>query len=528
MDNKISNVRENQNVPDKLVVYLSAAPHGFQKGGVATGDNIEYLYPSKHIVGTRMVGGELNCLGGNVFAQALQEYSNKTDIEIEIHYVEENNSEKDIFEILDETDELPDLILLNKHSQYDYYRLAQQGYLVDFSVFMEEELKDETMYYQKVINGGRVEGQQVILPILFNLNGMITSKSYIEQIGCEEFSREITYDDVLYTLQQSCVKMADMQQKEAIFEASGLMLGGTYIPSIMMGAGHTSYFDEDIGSVNISSETVADILELMRLYNRQEFGIDPDWENKTYLENLSNKDIKSGLLTALAMDTYSQVGIFLSGGRSGGINFHNSLLTDAAYFNSMYSKDGEEMVLCGIPTVAEAGTYSANMSVLAAGFSTTEYPKAVYDLARYMMDYKYPSAYGFSVNKEVTEEQLEEIQNTTTVLYSDGIWSSVIAGIKTEEEIESEIEIIQPLDSRYVEEIQFMLDHMAGAGVPFGTLEYHIFNTALESVADNDVTCQEVGDWVVDTLEVYLERYEELEAFVDRNYIESLKKFEIS
>lgn len=35
------------------------------------------------------------------------------------------------------------------------------------------------------------------------------------------------------------------------------------------------------------------------------------------------------------------------------------------------------------------------------------YFESVYELARYLMDYKYPTAYGFSINKANTEKQLE-------------------------------------------------------------------------------------------------------------------------
>ena len=513
---------EEKNLPDKLVVYLSAAPHGFQTADDPSGENIQYLYPSKYIYGTRMVGGELDCADGNIFAQALKEYSEKTGIEIEIHYVEEFNDGGDVFQVLADKNELPDLILLNKHSRYDYYRLAQQGYFLDFSVLMDEELLDETQYYRKVIDGGYVDGKQVILPILFNLNGMITSTTYLEQIGCEELTGNLTYEECIFLLQESCLKMSNMQIKEAIFEASGLMLGGQYIPSILIGAGYTSYFSHDLESLEMTEHTVSDILELMKLYNQQEFCVNPDWESCTYLENLNNLEIKSRTLISLTKETYNQIGIFLSGGRSGGINFHNSLLTDASYFNSMYAQTGEEMVLYGIPTVNGSELYSGNISVLAAGFNSTKYPEAVYELIRYMMDYEYPAAYGFSVNKSITEKQLMDIQKNTTCLYSDTIWSYVTAGIKTQSDIEGEAEIIKPLDSYYVEKIRFMLNHMDGAGLPFGVLEYYVFQGALDNIVDKDQTCEETAMWVVDTLEEYLRCYDTLNPFYDQYYIESL------
>ncbi len=515
-------IAESEEMPEKLVVYLSGPMHGFQSADDENGENIEYLYPSKYTVGTRLIGGELDCSGGNVFEQALVEYSQKTGIEIEVHYIEEYAGETDVLQHLYEQNDLPDMVILNKYSQYDYYLLAKQGVLLDFSPYMEEELHDEALYYQKVMDGGKVQDQQVVLPVRFNMSGLITSKSYLASISLSEPDSDLSFQDVVYLLEKSCVEMESDQRKEAIFESSGLMLGGTYIPSILTGAAYADYFDEDVNNVELSSDVIKSILEVMSLYNRQEFGIDPDWQEKKYIDNLNNADIMSRSLTTLTSDTYRYVGIFLSGGRSGGINLHNSLLLDAAYFHSMYQQSDEEMVFCGIPTADGARLYSANISVLAAGFSSTKYPRAVYELARYMMDYDYPMAYGFSANKQITANQLDRIQKTSTSLYSDTIWSAVTAGVKTREELQSDIEVIEPLDAESVEKIRNMLDNLGGAGLPCGVLEYMIYLSALHKIGDGDMSCSEASEWVIDTLKEYLTVSENLDPFYDKEFITSM------
>ena len=108
--------------PKQLIVYVSGVPHEFQVLEEPDNEDNCTLYPSKHIIGMRMVGGELNCEGGNVFAQALRDYSQQTGIDIEIHYLEEYNGQSEIMQDLYEQNKLPDLMIVNKHSMYDYYR----------------------------------------------------------------------------------------------------------------------------------------------------------------------------------------------------------------------------------------------------------------------------------------------------------------------------------------------------------------------------------------------------------------------
>lgn len=520
-----STIIDSNERPERLVVYLSAAPHEFRKSGEQEGEDKYVLYPSKHIIGMRMVGGELNCEGGNVFAQALRDYSQQTGIDIEIHYLEEYNGQSEIMQDLYEQNKLPDLMIVNKHSMYDYYRLSEQGILLDFFDYVQtdEALQDDDQYYQNVLSGGNINQKQIALPVLFNMNGLITSRSYMEEIGVPLMSDIVTYDDVLHILEESCIEMKEGQSKEAIFEASGLMIGGQYIPSILTGAAYPSYFTKDGLNLQIKTETISSIMNLMQLYNQQEFSVDKGWEEKTYIDNLNNDKIKSRWISTLEKDNYEGVGIFLSGGRCGGINFHNSLLTDAAYFHSVYEQNGEEMVLCGIPTEEQSNVYSANISVAAVGFSTTQYPTAVYDLARYLMDYEYPTAYGFSVNRDNTEKQLDSIQTTSTTLYADGIWSSIVAKMKSKDEIENEKETINPLDANSVDRIRYMLDHIAGAGMPFGVLERSIYISLLHSTSNGMLSVSEAGEWATDRLKKYLKQREQLQPFYDEALNQQLR-----
>ena len=101
------------------------------------------------------------------------------------------------------------------------------------------------------------------------------------------------------------------------------------------------------------------------------------------------------------------------------------------------------------------------------------------------MDYEYPMYYGFSVNREITQNQLEAIQNTYYTLYPD-TWSSITAGFTTQEEVESQTEELEPLHAETVSVIENMLGHIAGAGIPYSPLEYTMFKSMLEGVHNQE------------------------------------------
>ena len=493
--------------PDKLVVYISGVSH--------TIDSTQY-YPTKYNVGTRTVAGEIECPRGNIFEQVLKDYTKETGIEIEVHYIEANY---EAFAQKYEADsKMPDLIVMGNHHSYDYYRMAKQGILLDFTPYAEadEDLQDVDRYYQQVINGGKIDGRQYILPVLFNLNGLITSESYLDSMGNTENVENMSYEEVLDLLYRSCLTAKNLYTKDAIFESSGLRQFGLYIPNILLTAAYSQYYNEEVTEVKMDADIISSLMRLMNVYTEQAvIGID-NWEEMSYAELQEEKfswKYMSLKCNDLVADSYEGVGIFLSGGGSGGLNYYNSLLTDAAYFSSMYEEENDEMVLCGIPTAENAGVYTANMTAIAAGFYDTEYPEAVYDLAKYFMSYEYPYYYGFSVDKELTQKQLEKAQNTTMEIQPDYMFVSVVGEFQTADELKDEIEYMNPLDERYITVIQEMLDHLDGAKMPDGYLESLLLFETTEKYRSGEMTAEEAASWLIESLQEQLKEKESLDPF---------------
>ncbi|MCI8632945.1 MAG: extracellular solute-binding protein [Lachnospiraceae bacterium] len=476
------------------------------------------IYPSKYTVGPQIAGGEMNSGSGNIFVQALEEYSEKTGIKIEIHFLEETGEEGgDPLQFLyDQNRPLPDLLIASKHTGYDYERLARQGLLLDFTEYAEREgLLQEDDYYTQILEGGQIAGKQYTLPFLFNLNALLTSDAYLSEMQMPRPDQSSSYEEILYLLENSCHQTQSSNTKEAIWDAS-MRPAGKYLPNILTAAGYPCYWSVD-QELLLQESAITKIFSLMEQYNQQEFVNILNWQQQSYWQNVNGHN-KSTAIAGMEASAYEEIGIFLSGGRCGSLNFYSSLLTDAAYFHTAYQKAGEELVLCGIPSLQGVNTYSANITGFAVGFASTQYPEVCYDIARYLADYAYPPFYGFSVNRRLTEKQLQEAQHTSFILYPNDIWSRVMTGGLKQSEIESYQIKTMPLEPETIACIENMLDHIAGAGLPWGVLEREIYAAALGKLGDAALTPKQASAWVIEKLAEYQRIQSDLKPFYDEAY----------
>ena len=518
-------IQEQDVSADKLVVYMNAAPHVFRSFD-EEGKNIDtIIYPSRHVIGPMLSAGDVDSPNANVFEKALIQYASEKKIEIEVHYLEEAyaSGEYDILqEIVDTEGKLPDLLILSKQPLYDYYRLAEQGYLLDFSEYInsDDALRTNDLYYNAVLSGGEISGKQLAMPLLFNMNAIMTSVSFLDRVGVSVPEYGSTYEEFLYLLEECCVELITDKNIAAIHESSGNMPVGHYIPSILTAAAYPNYFDQDSGEVLVTEESIVDIFELMTYYNQQDFSAILGWEEQPYIGNMNDNNGKSRKVPGSA-EAIEHFGIFLSGGRAGGVGFHSSLLTDAAFMQTAYEDVGDELVLAGIPTLESNMEYSANITMAAYGMATTEHPDEVYDLVRYLMDYEFPAQYGFSVNKEVTNKQIENAQKNTISVYPENIWEGVNS-IMSEQELKNLIFHTDPISAENAMVIQNMLDNISGAGLPYAVLEYNMYNSMLNMVGDNKMTPTEAGEWVITQWNQYLDQLDKCEPFYDTNFTNSV------
>ena len=500
--------------PEKLVVYINGISAFFE-------NETEPLYPTRYTVGPRNIDGVITASGGNIFQDALEKYEERTGIVIEIHYLEEygKDGRPILQELYEDGEKMPDLVVSSKNHSYDYYNMAQTGMLMDFTSYisMDEDRQDDELYFQNVLEAGKINGKQYILPLTFSMNALITSESYLRKIGIS-VPEKPTYEDILYWLKKSCEEMQDSKGTEAIYESIGLM-DGQYIMSILNGAANVECFDDELNSVAISKKTLESIYKVMEVYIKQEYTNLYGYENMTYEQLRNSGQGKKRYIANMMSGQEECIGMFLTGGRGGGFNYYQNLVMDAAYFNSTYNEKGEKMVLVGIPTCDDPEIYSANVDSMMFSFATCEYPQAVYDLMCYLMDYSFIMEAGLSVNRKVTEQQLKEVQYTVLTLCPDDVaWAQTTNGSLTVEEVMDSMVDIEPLDEVHVDSIRYMLDHIEGAGLPYRPLEELMFNRVINEIGSESMTVEEASVWTIDKMEERLVKMDENIAFYDEEY----------
>ncbi len=479
---------------DPLVIYIC----GIQSGILDEEGNIENNYGSMHMLGTASITGEMDAYKGNAFAQAVTAYSAETGVPVEIHFTAENINGEPALEALYQAKTMPDLLLVGKHSMYDYIQMVKEGLLLDFGPYVSEKTDDSEGYYTSVLRAGHIGGGQYALPILFNLNGMTTTKEYLRQIGAAAPAGEASYEELMQLFTQSCLAMRDNTSLAALAESGGgFVLGGDYIPSILLGAAIPNYFEKDALTCRVEEALLTDIFELKIVYDEQENAAIADWRTQPNFYP-GAQGSKTGMLSMVGRDGYETMGIFLTGGRAGGTDVFSSLLTDLAFFHAMHEDAGQETVFCGIPTAAQAGTYSANVTFMALASADTAYPEEVAELAQYLMDYEFAPWYGFSVNQESTRQQLQNIQTTEVKLLPEAAWE----GLLDAETIEAQTLYIQPLSEALTQQVQGMLDHIAGAAIPYAPLEMGMLWEACDQLRGGQ-SASAVAAWVTRELEAY-------------------------
>lgn len=112
--------------PEKMVVYLSGPASVFQ-----TDEGNFTMYPSAYSFGMNFMDGDLEARQGNIFYEALMQYGEEKGITMEIHFLADLYSGEepldDLLQNAYENGTMPDLVLVGKHTELDYYRLREQG-----------------------------------------------------------------------------------------------------------------------------------------------------------------------------------------------------------------------------------------------------------------------------------------------------------------------------------------------------------------------------------------------------------------
>lgn len=439
------NTSRNNGSVVQLKVYL-VAPQ-------SQGDNI-YRY-TDYALGEFMSIQTAYGEEGYIYKTMLEEYQRENEVELDIEYFDYSD-DLDAQLVRDlKNGTLPDLIIENSINYNDAYALLDADILLDLSSYVEEDgLYDNDEYYNEVLRAGQYQGQQMILPLSFNMSTIMSSKESLSQ-----YNIDLSEADLQEMLVQFAGQANRMQQGDAAQEllAQFVSPSGDFPIFMLLAAGGGALVDYEEKTVELDQEFYKYVAEFYKQFARQEMGsLEAVIEQGTQL-GLAGSVHDQRMGTAMRFqDLYRTTAAFIEGGSCGNTFIH-SFAAQANYYESAYTDVGEEFCLYGIPTYNNGNEYTPMITSYGAVMVDTKHPKEAYDFLKYMMDQPYFMHFDLSVNRSATEQMLNELCNTTyEIIQMRGYFDIPDLELATDYEM-------KPMSEETEEMIVYLLDHMGEA-----------------------------------------------------------------
>lgn len=433
-------------------------------------ERIEYSLPVS--VGLERTGYMPGYAQGNPIYQALLDYEEETGIDVEVSFFDTSVGLVEQMQEAVRVGEGPDLVLVIKQfgesKGINWQGLLDAGTFENLAPYLDLNAEQ---YYEKVLQSGVYAKQQYLVPFLFDLSGYITSEEFLRETGQSMPGPQSSYEELLNVFQEACLALQQNSSKLALYECTTVW--EYYIADVLMAATGERNLEKQ---TEIPTETIVQILEVMHDFLDHNFQLIPGFEEKTLDENVNSMNsmydrFNFGPLHSEDPEYKREMlGILLEGGWSG--HFCSSSLIMQAYaLQTYYNAMNEHMVLGGIPTLQEAGMYTAFVTALGfcpAGAANIE---GAAQCMQYLLDYRYPLEIGISVNKDTVAEGLEALTQTETELYIAPRYDPFSNEEIRQATFDQSKETFEPMQEEVAQTLLALLDHIAGASLPYTIME---------------------------------------------------------
>lgn len=430
------------------------------------------------------------CYGeqGFLFYDAFHQYEEQTGIELDLHWYRYPDELGNALLSADKS-ELPDLIITNYTSTADFYRYMKEGFFYNLTPYTEEEgLYTQQEYYNSVLEAGCLNGEQYILPIIFNIDTVMGNADNWQRLGLR-FDTAQTHEEFLNLLLQA-------QREKQVKEVAGHFLTeiALYTPYILYDSAAEKWVDYETEEVQLDRSRFSKMAEFYRNFLEEQFdevkaGEDLSWAHTKHIETML-------AVVGHAEEYLDEKGCILEGGGAFQSTLH-SAAAQAWYYESRYQDMGKSFALEAIPGKDQGVT--AHVSYFGGVLSTTKYPQAAYDFLRYLMDAEFFCGFGLSVNRENTERILEELTGLEYELRY-GLQSTQEDGTpyKTENDY-----TVHPMSEQTREKLEGMLERISSVSLPNWPV-YEILWKQLESYGKGEISVEEAYETAYQQLEAYL------------------------
>ncbi len=461
--------------PMTLTVYMT--------GDAVYQDNEPLFFNTAYSMGEnyyrRLLWGEQ----GHIYYQAIQEFEEKTGHTIAITYFEFPD---ELFLQLAKDQEagtLPDVVIADATTNdFNTYAYMKEDYFTDLMSYLQPY---QDQYYEKVLQAGRQQDKQYILPLLFNVTVGMGDKQVVQREGLAA-EKDLSLKDYLEKMTAYFEGTWDRKNYEGMAQLTTPVYYSLF--QMVDAASGMPLIEYDTGRPCLNKEYVEDLYAFWTAYLRQSYG--EEWEAiqeeaRSFNGVLPYQKSQWYYLSQAAVeaDSISEVlgdfGVLIEGGGYSTMSLH-SALAQAYYYHSRYQDAGREFILFGLPCYEEADAYTAEVTMFGGVTAECSHVQQAFDFLKFLADYETPWQMGLSVNRERTRQQMERLSSMEYTLYES-------AGYQMpQEELPSDLPyIIKPLSSEIVNEFMHIVDHIAKATLPEEEVRWILYEAMHQGILEN-------------------------------------------
>lgn len=427
--------REQENMPviqqandEDLVVYIS---------GHYTSSNVtsDQAADSKYFT-TRYSFGEFGSLaerwgsGYHMFYKGWSAYRREMDQELSITFFRSTNEMLKTALDMWEKGEGPD-VLIGDYTQGEYslYPYLEKGMFEDLAPYFEQdEIYTNGEYVSAVLEGGIVNDKQLIFPLTFNMNVILTSEERMKKHDLW-ISEDMNYEEILDLFIGEFGAVRSEDEHLLVQFTDG---GRNFHPlALFQAASGERIVNYDTGRIVLDQESFEEWTALYRNYVCSQYGMDKEELKEMVRTQLkvvppvtgSNYESlqdwpEDGVPTLDMFDIMQERIVCYAEGGNWSYDMH-SFVANTQYFESRFSDNGEQFVCFGIPAKNNSAGYAAQITSFGTVLSGSDKAEEGYQLLKMLADTEHWQFSEMPVNRKTVEIMLNQATSIQYMFYPE-------------------------------------------------------------------------------------------------------------
>ena len=404
--------------PDRLDVYMFADILGYEEEEIP-----QSFYTLGEFGEKALFWGEK----AHIYYEAIEQYKKQTDLNVHIEYFGSTR------ELLDQLKKdagnraLPDLIVGSySNSSYDLYSMMEEGYFQNLTPYFEsDELYSSGEYIATILEAGKMRDQQLIFPLSFDMNILMTSQESLDEKGIQN-AEGMEYEELLRYFTEEWKSDQISQEDVLLFQSSDV---GNKTPYYLFEAASGNViYDVEKGENVLDQAHFEKLTELYRAYLLNDYQMSEEKIHETLGEENTNKiDFQGFSKNAQLKDAVtegrsegfehirSKVGYISDGGLYA--YSQHPFAAQAGYYESRFKDLDENFICFGIPMQSNPQEYAAMVTTFGAVIEGSENAEEGYKFLKLLADTPRHMYFDMSVNCEQVLVSLNQLTQTSMTFF---------------------------------------------------------------------------------------------------------------